>query len=48
MTNISEIQAQNGETIYIGAWAGYSNLEKLLNGYGYWVKREAGVGFGVK
>lgn len=48
MSNITEIQAQDGETIYTGAWANYSNLETLLNGYGYWVKGEVGVMFNAK
>jgi len=48
MSNITEIQAQNGETIYTGDWASYSNLETLLNGYGYWVKGEVGVMFSAK
>ncbi|MBU1667538.1 thrombospondin type 3 repeat-containing protein, partial [bacterium] len=48
MNSIEEIQAQDGETIYTGAWANYSNLETLLNGYGYWVKGEVGVMFNAK
>ena len=37
MSNVSEIQSQEGETIYTGEYANYSNLDTLLNGYGYWV-----------
>lgn len=47
MTDIEEIQAQNGESIYTGEWGEYSNLDSLLNGYGYWVKGNEGVGFFV-
>ncbi len=38
ITNITEIQSQDGEAIYTGDWAKYSNLENLYAGYGYWVK----------
>jgi len=38
MTNIEEIQAQNGKSIYIGENAKYSNLDGFINGYGYWIK----------
>ena len=31
-----------------GEWANYSNLDKLINGYGYWIKGDIGVSFEVK
>jgi len=45
MTNIQEIQAQNGDSLYTGEWAEYSTLDRLLNGYGYWVQGNEGVVF---
>lgn len=45
MTDIDEVQSQNGQTIYTGMWAEYSNLEKLIHGYGYWVKGSQGTLF---
>jgi hypothetical protein len=45
MTNITEIQSQNGESIYTGEWAEWSNLDELKAGYGYWVKGNKGVKF---
>jgi len=45
MTNITEIQAQNGESIYTGEWAEWSNLNELKAGYGYWIKGDKGVKF---
>ena len=47
MTNIEEIQAQNGHTLYTGDFADYSNLDELKAGYGYWVKAKKGVLFNV-
>jgi hypothetical protein len=38
MSNLSEIQSQEGETIYTGEYANYSNLDTLVKGYGYWVE----------
>lgn len=38
MSGIEEIQDQYGHAIYTGAWAAYSDLDTLLNGYGHWVK----------
>jgi len=43
MTNIEEIQDQNGNSIYTGEFAQYSNLKVLKAGYGYWVKSNKGV-----
>lgn len=48
MTDITEIQAQNGESIYVGEWVDYSNLDQLLNGIGYWVRGDSGVDFEAK
>lgn len=48
LTGISEIQSQEGTTIYTGDLAKYSNLEGLFNGYGYWVKGDKGVEFTSK
>ena len=45
MTNIQEIQNQEGKSIYTGEWSEYSNLKKLEAGYGYWIKGDAGVTF---
>ena len=45
MTNIQEIQNQDGKSIYTGEQAEYSNLESLEAGYGYWVKGDAGAIF---
>ncbi|MBU1667464.1 glycoside hydrolase family 9 protein [bacterium] len=45
MSAYHEIQAQNGQTIYTGDGANYSNLDTLLNGYGYWVKGSSGTLF---
>ncbi|MBU1667439.1 VCBS repeat-containing protein [bacterium] len=45
MTGIDEIQSQDGQTIYTGAFAAYSNLETLEAGYAYWVKGTAGDSF---
>jgi len=47
MTNIKEIQDQNGNSIYTGEYAQYSNLKVLKAGYGYWVKSNKGVKFKV-
>jgi len=47
MTNIKEIQNQNGESIYTGEWKEYSNLTKLKAGYGYWVKANKGTEFNI-
>jgi len=47
MTNIEEIQNQNGESIYTGKWKEYSNLTKLKAGYGYWVKAKKGATFDI-
>jgi M6 family metalloprotease-like protein len=41
--NITEIQSQDGKSIYSGDWADYSNLDSLENGYGYWVKGDTGT-----
>ena len=41
--NITEIQSQDGKSIYSGDWADYSNLDSLENGYGYWVKGNTGT-----
>jgi len=48
LNGISEIQSQDGKTIYAGEFAQYSNLESLINGYGYWVKGDRGVEFESK
>jgi signal peptidase I len=48
MTNIEEIQSQEGKTIYTGTYLNYSNLEQLEAGYGYWVKGNSGVTFDSK
>ena len=48
MTDIQEIQAQNGDSIYTGDWAEYSTLDRLEAGYGYWVKGKRGVDFDSK
>ena len=45
MTDIEEIQAQNGHSLYTGNNAKHSNLDRLLNGYGYWVKGDKGTLF---
>ncbi len=45
MTGIQEIQSQEGQSIYTGDWADYSNLDYLHAGYGYWVKGENGINF---
>jgi len=45
MDGIEEIQSQEGQTIYTGDFATYSNLNTLQAGYGYWVKGEANVSF---
>jgi hypothetical protein len=42
MSQIQEIQAQNGDSIYTGAYAEFSNLNQLEAGYGYWVKGKIG------
>jgi len=47
MTNIEEIQDQDGKSIYTGEFAQYSNLEQLDSGFGYWVKGNRGVSFAV-
>jgi len=41
--NITEVQSQDGNSIYTGSWEEYSNLDVLLNGYGYWVKGDTGT-----
>jgi hypothetical protein len=48
MTNIKEIQNQDGESIYTDEWAEYSNLDGLVNGYGYWVGGDRDVMFEAK
>jgi len=48
MSEITEIQSQDGKSIYTGEWADYSNLDKLINGYGYWIKGDMGVSFEAK
>ena len=48
LRGISEIQSQEGATIYTGDLEKYSNLEGLFNGYGYWVKGDKGVEFTSK
>jgi len=48
MSEITEIQSQDGKSIYTGEWANYSNLDKLINGYGYWIKGDMGVSFEAK
>lgn len=45
MTDIEEIQNQNGKSIYTGEWATFSNLEQLDAGYAYWIKAASGVNF---
>ncbi len=45
MSNIQEIQNQEGKSIYTGEFANYSNLKRLEAGYGYWVKGDSGVTF---
>lgn len=45
MTDITEIQHQNGATLYRGEWSSFSNLESLEAGYAYWVKGDSGVSF---
>jgi opacity protein-like surface antigen len=45
MDGIEEIQSQDGQTIYTGDFATYSNLNTLQAGYGYWVKGEVGTNF---
>ncbi len=46
--NISEVQAQDGKSIYTGEWAESSNLDMLENGYGYWVKGDRGTAWNSK
>ena len=48
MTNITEIQNQDGKSIYTGEFAQFSNLDGLLNGYGYWIQGDKGVMFRSK
>ena len=48
MTNIIEIQNQDGKSIYTGKFAQFSNLDGLLNGYGYWIQGDEGVMFRSK
>jgi hypothetical protein len=45
MSSIKEIQNQDGETLYTGEFAEHSNLDRLLNGYGYWVEGDEGMMF---
>ena len=45
LTNIEEIQSQNGGTIYTGQYSKYSNLKILYAGYGYWIKGKIGTNF---
>lgn len=45
MTNITEVQRQDGATLYSGEWSVFSNLERLEAGYAYWVKGENGISF---
>ncbi len=45
MSNIEEIQSQDGKAIYSGQNAQYSNLNSLKAGYGYWVKASKGTIF---
>jgi hypothetical protein len=47
MSNVEEIQAQSGHSIYTGDFSDFSNLETLRAGYGYWVKAKKGVLFNV-
>lgn len=47
LTNISEIQTQDGLSLYTGEWAKYSNVNSFSAGYGVWVKGKAGVNFNV-
>ena len=46
--NIQEIQSQEGQSIYSGDWAAYSNLDALENGYGYWVQGQGGISWMAK
>ena len=48
MNGISEIQSQNGDTIYTGQYAAQSNLDTLRRGYGYWVYGNKGTEFRSK
>ena len=48
MNGISEIQSQNGDTIYTGQYAAQSNLDILRRGYGYWVYGNQGTKFTSK
>jgi hypothetical protein len=48
MTGIEEIQAQNGNSIYTGTFANFSNLNVLEHGYGIWVKGNMGTLFTSK
>lgn len=48
MSEITEIQSQDGTSLYTGEFASYSNLLALNNGYGYWVKGNAGTPFSAK
>lgn len=47
MTDISEIQTQDGLSLYTGEWAKYSNVSSFPAGYGIWVKGKAGLDFNV-
>ncbi|CAA6815411.1 MAG: Unknown protein [uncultured Sulfurovum sp.] len=47
LTNISEIQTQDGLSLYTGEWAKYSNVTSFPAGYGIWVKAKAGIDFNV-
>jgi len=47
MTDISEIQTQDGLSLYTGEWAKYSNVSSFPAGYGVWVKGKAGIDFNV-
>jgi hypothetical protein len=45
MSSLEEIQSQDGKIIYTGQYANYSDLDVLINGYGYWVKGNSGTSF---
>lgn len=48
LTDIEEIQNQDGNTLYTGKNAPSSNLEQLTYGYGYWVKGDQNRLFPLK
>jgi membrane-bound inhibitor of C-type lysozyme len=47
VSDILEIQSQDGKTLYVGENAEHSNLKILEAGYGYWVKGKVGTLFDV-